>query len=85
MSAVYNGIILIVMLYVLALIFGVVQPAFDVFSAINHGMGGWASTYNDGILNNRLFAFIMIIIALFAGLILPEFKREDNTQSYRKR
>lgn len=85
MSAVYNGIILVVMLYVLALIFGAVQPAFDLSGAINHGIGGWAGEMHDEIMGNRLFALIMIIAALFAGLILPEFQREDNSQGYRKR
>lgn len=85
MSAVYNGIILIVMLYVLALIFGAVQPAFDTSGAINHAIGGWASDSHDQILNNRIFAFVMIIVALFAGLILPELQREDDTQSYRRK
>lgn len=85
MSAVYNGIILIVMLFVLALVFGAVQPAFDYTGAVNHALGGWASDGYDTIAGNRVFVLVMIIAALFAGLILPEFQREDNSQGYRRK
>lgn len=84
-SAVVNGIQLVIMLFILALIFAVVQPAFDILGAVNHGIGGWASIINDEILDRRGFIIIMLVIALFAGFLLPELQREDATQFFRRR
>lgn len=85
MSVVYGAIEIVIMLFIIALVFGVVQPAFDQTGAINHGIGGWASEAHDTVLQNRTFTVVMIAVALFAAFILPEFRREDNTQSYKRR
>lgn len=73
-----------VMLYVIALVFGAVQPAFDTTGAINHGIGGWASDSHDGIMQGRGFVLVFFVIALFVGYLLPELQREDATQ-YKKK